>query len=806
MRPSHLPADRKPRCLHRSLGAIALLALLNPVFGQWLEREVLLPDGFSGVAYPRILCYNEAENHIYVSDWLSDCVAIIDARTFRKVSRYLPGYGVTDLVWSRTHNRVYSADFYDSTVTVYDARARQVVATIRGLDRPWRLLLDEPRDKLYVACDRGLVVIGLATNSVQTSVAIPDPIAMLADTARNRLLVTGLQDGLYFVDPDADSVTGFVPVGGVSNRDILVINHENQKLYVASIDDTRMATVHLTSDSVAGPFSLGGLPNRLAWCPGTNRLYAATRSGLRAFDGANDELIASIRCYSADLALDTELGRVYACQSAPDDTMQWIPTYLSVRDCATLELLTASEVGIRLSRVFVTSGVNSAIWVADETGATVAAYDRSTWYEMARSSVGAKARRLAWNSAGRRLYAASEFSSTIAAVDGDGLTTDTINIGCYDPTGVYWAADNNKLYVATRGTYGTHPPQNQRIVVVNCETNRVLATLPGESWGRGQMTHSRTSNKVYVSYGTPYPKVYVVDGRTDELLTAIHVTEGLDRAVLWYADSNWVFRGGNRVVEVIDCATDEVMTSIPGVVWPTALLYNPTNNTIYCTDTEDNTSELVLIDPAGRKIRKRLPVGRWPYSMAWDSLGNRVFVGSLWEGTITVIECSLDSVIATIQIPGRVHSLAWNSLNQKLYATEVEYQIVHVIDGATLRVTASIPMRRWQDPLQMAWDPVTNRTFVASWDGSKVVVLRDDRPGIAGPFQQAISAQLTPTVLRGALTLAGQQPGRLLDVTGRKVMDLLPGENDVRHLAPGTYFIRYRSELGQGLLRFTLVR
>ncbi|OYD15942.1 hypothetical protein CH330_04245 [candidate division WOR-3 bacterium JGI_Cruoil_03_51_56] len=30
----------------------------------------------------------------------------------------------------------------------------------------------------------------------------------------------------------------------------------------------------------------------------------------------------------------------------------------------------------------------------------------------------------------------------------------------------------------------------------------------------------------------------------------------------------------------------------------------------------------------------------------------------------------------------------------------------------------------------------------------------------------------------------------LLDITGRKVMELHAGANDIRHLAPGVYFIR----------------
>ena len=30
----------------------------------------------------------------------------------------------------------------------------------------------------------------------------------------------------------------------------------------------------------------------------------------------------------------------------------------------------------------------------------------------------------------------------------------------------------------------------------------------------------------------------------------------------------------------------------------------------------------------------------------------------------------------------------------------------------------------------------------------------------------------------------------LLDATGRRIMELMPGANDVRHLAPGVYFVR----------------
>ena len=68
------------------------------------------------------------------------------------------------------------------------------------------------------------------------------------------------------------------------------------------------------------------------------------------------------------------------------------------------------------------------------------------------------------------------------------------------------------------------------------------------------------------------------------------------------------------------------------------------------------------------------------------------------------------------------------------------------------------------------------------------------------------SAQCTwscATMVRGVLRVpeaSGVGRGAfsvLLDIAGRKVMDLMPGENDVRRLAPGVYFVRVASGAGR---------
>jgi len=70
-------------------------------------------------------------------------------------------------------------------------------------------------------------------------------------------------------------------------------------------------------------------------------------------------------------------------------------------------------------------------------------------------------------------------------------------------------------------------------------------------------------------------------------------------------------------------------------------------------------------------------------------------------------------------------------------------------------------------------------------------------PGLGGAVSLSVQATKLPTIVCGTLvlgTVAGKQRSayraELVDIGGRKVMDLAPGANDVRGLAPGVYFVR----------------
>jgi transglutaminase-like putative cysteine protease len=90
--------------------------------------------------------------------------------------------------------------------------------------------------------------------------------------------------------------------------------------------------------------------------------------------------------------------------------------------------------------------------------------------------------------------------------------------------------------------------------------------------------------------------------------------------------------------------------------------------------------------------------------------------------------------------------------------------------------------------------------FAGSYIDDVRITGRRASSGIAeAPSLTTCTPDRLPTIVRGVLELAGDRgPGTgdraaLLDISGRRMVKLQPGANDVRHLAPGVYFV-YESE------------
>lgn len=89
---------------------------------------------------------------------------------------------------------------------------------------------------------------------------------------------------------------------------------------------------------------------------------------------------------------------------------------------------------------------------------------------------------------------------------------------------------------------------------------------------------------------------------------------------------------------------------------------------------------------------------------------------------------------------------------------------------------------------------------VCIWQGRAVGIAEEPRPA---PVR---AGWRPPAVARGMLRLPPGVPALLLDAVGRKVRPLTPGENDLSHLAPGVYFVRWSGKGRALTARLSLVR
>jgi hypothetical protein len=97
-------------------------------------------------------------------------------------------------------------------------------------------------------------------------------------------------------------------------------------------------------------------------------------------------------------------------------------------------------------------------------------------------------------------------------------------------------------------------------------------------------------------------------------------------------------------------------------------------------------------------------------------------------------------------------------------------------------------------PWDLCYHSGNNRVYCPNQYSSSVTVMY----GVAGIEEMSNverRAPNVPTVVRGVLWQQDRGPrtgdgAELLDVSGRRVLALRPGANDVSRLAPGVYFVR----------------
>jgi YVTN family beta-propeller protein len=358
----------------------------------------------------------------------------------------------------------------------------------------------------------------------------------------------------------------------------------------------------------------------------------------------------------------------------------------------------------------------------------------------------------------------------------------TVPVGV-EPHAIIYSPLNNKVFCFNEGS--------QTFSVIDGATNTVEATesLGTHPW---DVVHCPVNDKLYVL--GHYPDVLaVVDCGTYAVETPVTFDASPYGVCYDSADNRvYVATRNDSSVRAIDCASNAVVATIKVGPAPNKLCWNSRENKVYTATAEGLDSTVTVIDCATNQVVATLKPGKYPHRLSYEPTESRVYVSNYSSRTVAVIDGATNQVVATIPMSGSPEgSCAVPELGSVFAATRSD--TVFVINAASCSVFARVGVGR--SPMSLVYNSRDNRVYTNDYYGATVSILRASGGIEETTNDERGTMNAGPTLVRRVLNLQSaiynlQSEIALLDVTGRAVMALRYGPNDVSRLAPGVYFVR----------------
>jgi DNA-binding beta-propeller fold protein YncE len=552
----------------------------------------------------------------------------------------------------------------------------------------------------------------------------------------------------------------------------MVVNAVANKVYInaLALDGTTGAVLD----------TLNGLGSVMCLNPRTQKLYCVDDNPvyMYVFDCTADTLVARIRPLHVEsvfsIACDTLTNRVYAAASAsstPRDVILVIDG-----DADTIAARIAGPAQGRL----LASTKRGRVYAADLGGPELAVFDTGTDRLLRTILIGGESRLMCYDSIDAKVYYVTpsllgEASAIDAATN---QPVGHVQVGQYARS-VIWHTPTNRVYVGGR----------QDITVIDPTTDIVAKVLAVRGY---LLCSAPRQNKVYAISG-PF-ELSVIDCRNDSVTKTIVIPTYGALSMCYVAyDKLYIGGEGTGALSIIDCVGDTLIRSYP--FGYTVLAAGREGQQVYCAQ----TFSLCTFDAAGDTLVAEVP---WVASGGGDLLyvpsADKIYYACLAGGQdcILVADGRTDSVIAEIplHLPASLGNESTNGLvycGQELYDSAVTFinnRTDSVVGSQITGLTATT----------FVTVPAHNRVYVGGYGKSFIPVIRTDLPGVEEAAQPRTKNEVRPAIVSRNSPLIAHQPSILLDAAGRKVLELLPGPNHVRGLAPGVYFVRQQGSRGQG--------
>ncbi len=143
--------------------------------------------------------------------------------------------------------------------------------------------------------------------------------------------------------------------------------------------------------------------------------------------------------------------------------------------------------------------------------------------------------------------------------------------------------------------------------------------------------------------------------------------------------------------------------------------------------------EVAMFDLNTLKVLKSIRyTGVKPDAIEYDPHTRRVYVANGDSGDVTVIDPAAGSIVATVQLGGKLEAIAFDG-NGRMFVNAEDKSVIHVVDTQALKLVASWPLDPAEGPTGLAIDAKTHRLFAACGNEKLAVVDSDTGAVVATP-------------------------------------------------------------------------
>ena len=744
--------------------------------GQWVESIIHLPDSINGTSEVYGLAYDSLTNSVYAVGY--GATTVIDASTHGKIAR-LP-YSGAWVACDPARRRLYICG---DSVYVLDAQTHVLLHAIpAGVE--WSQMtapavLCTAYRKLYVARRDSVAVIDTRGDSLVRFIRTHPLFGLYYAEAEGKLYCSQ-QDGVLPIDCSTDSVGTAIPLSGACWSPS-TYNPLSRRLYHGSLEG--MYVIDCRADTLVKVIAPGSEFSYLFCDPRANRVYALLDIyAVAVVDCSSDSLVAVIPHGDARSGYySSGTNRYYSL----DEDMGG-----AIVDCARDTLVGYFSMGVGhwfgpfcenpgANEVYCGDREHGLLTVLDGAGDSVKAWVITSQHY----GVGP----LRYDAARNRVDVLDRYIGGLSGIDAGSNTLERTSVVAADPEELAYNGVEDKLYTIDR--------KLRQVVAIAAQTETVAALIHCPGLPRTALCVNVTADKVFCAAWST-PDLWSIDSRVDSVSATIPLPfyarvlkSSPDAAKVYITD------GEHAQVLVVDAGGDSILRTVAISQATGEMGYSPTQRHWYCfgrdsvfvLDADSDSLVASASSPGSTGIGGPQPV--------WNKETDRLYCDAFTSGghLVVAFDCATNQVLGTLDAE---FVRGCDTVRNRVYCTDDSALLVY--DGANDSLVARVPV---PTPGYLTLNPANGRAYLGS-GYSDVYVIRDPS-GVAEARGTAKEGWKNPAIVRGVLYLrpspdplpAGEGQGvrvrsELLDATGRTVLELQAGANDVRHLAPGVYFVR----------------